>query len=358
MAPVASDFERARSTWRQQAATRFAVHDTQVLHRRPDATVDFAGLCAVLLAVCDQVRGRRPGERQPQDASGQCRHGDGFALIDHDGVGLFVRVRESGGDGEPPFTWFHASSVGLDGVVLAADLALLHDTTLEPIRTPEVLTVALQANRSMTDVDEVHATLARALGRVGYESARHPHLQAVDALWPLASWPAEAGAPLRRLALQRRGSAPAPTVADLMAMLARLYGELDAGLPLRPDPVLTDGRPGLGATFVLLRDASHGLKFVTDWVDLPEQNPRGTLGIAMRSGGLHDVFVSIRRVLWRDEGAPVAALSVETGVEISITGWVSAVRLDEAVEVTARHWASLGYELASVVETTSSSHPD
>lgn len=86
-------FLRAHQCWQQQNSWHCTVDETQVLRKRPGAEVSFEALCSTLLRVVDLVRNRASRERQPQDAHGNRGYGDGFALVNADHVGLFVRVR-------------------------------------------------------------------------------------------------------------------------------------------------------------------------------------------------------------------------------------------------------------------------
>lgn len=229
--------------------------------------------------------------------------------------------------------------------MLAADLALLHDVSLQPLGTPDLLSVAVKGRLNDTEAEVVHAHVAREAARLGYVSDRFALCEAVDDLRRIPRWPTNPDLPLRRVSLQLAPGAELPSVPDLLAALADLYGRLDGGPGLDPTPVKLNGSTGWAHDIVLLRDASHGLFIATDWVDMPEQHPRGTLGVVLRSAGLADLFISCRRLLWRNEDARPESMQVESWFELCLTGTPDATRLDRAVKTVAAVFDRLGYRI-------------
>lgn len=351
----------ARENFLTQQKNPYAYREIHVLRKQQGVDVSFKALLKTWGSLIDELHDRRHEERRPQDEQGRQQFSEGFAYVDRQGIGLYVRVRETGEDDGPSYTYFHASSVGLDKVVLSADLALLDDCTLEPLKTPDILSVTILADVLQDRLEEIHATIARVLAQQGYRSDCHPLAAQVAALWKLPCWPDHPdhpGQPLKRLNLALTTGCDEPSVDILLAALARIYDRLSNAAPLDPAPVQTTGKPGLAAYFLLCGDATHGLLFVWDVVDYPEQLPPGTNGIALRSVGLPDLFLSCPRILSLGENEKPDAMKVEPCFAIHLTGTEDEFRFNLAIQAVAEELGKLGYSLLSIDSTTAGCFPD
>jgi hypothetical protein len=360
------DYASVRKAWLAQAEHAYAVHHSHLLKKRAGAVVGFDQLCATLARTADIIRNRQTKAREPQDEAGNRRYSDGFALVDDDGVGLIVRLRETGEEDAPSYTYFHATTVGCDyprcdekraRLVLAADLVLVDEVTLEPIRTLEKLTITVQSNLFEHEMDSVNSAIAREFSRLGYSSESHPYIDAVDGLWALPAWPDNPDLPLKRMEMPLMAGVEEPSVDQLLAALAHIYNWLADGVQLNPKPIHSTGRAGLGADFALLGDATHGVIFGTNFVDEPEQFPKGRLGISLRSVGLPDLFIACGQVMSVDEAVSVTSMKVDTYMTVCVTGSACPQRFELAMEATSAGFGKLGFHVTEVVTTTAGRWP-